>query len=334
MSGFEVLQSGPFVSVQDCGRPGMMRFGVTASGPMDRTAFHILRAALGGDATFSAIEVSLGGLTVRATGNMTVGFAGGEFSLSLNQTPLSPWSVFSMQSGDVLSIRAGTQGSWGYLGVCGQIVSPAWLGSTAAHLTTGLGGQAVRPGDGIEIQSPTQRTDLHASLPIAEFSVFDSTVRAIPGPQDQHFSRQSLDDLATKAFVISKDYDRMGMRLSGPSLRPEAALSIPSEALVRGSVQVPGHGDPIILLAEHQTTGGYPKIATIISADQDRLTQARSGQSLRFELVDTLTAVNAARLHQARVSAYIDSLPQWRGTLADRLGRLNLISGVTSGDAD
>ena len=333
MSVLKINQSGPFVSVQDSGRAGLMRFGVTRSGPIDRTAYQILQAALEGGENFSAIEVSLGGLTLTATGPLTLGFVGGDFSVSLDRVPLPAWSVFTMETGQTLTIRSGPSGSWGYLGVCGQIDSPEWLGSRATHLTTGLCGRVIKSGDVITIHNATARRDLHAALPIPDFAGFDGKIRVVLGPQDQHFSQAVIDAL-TSEFTITPDYDRMGMRLSGPSLHPEQALSIPSEALVRGSVQVPGHGDPIILLAEHQTTGGYPKIATVITADQDRLTQARSGMKLRLEIVDVNTAIKATRTHADQVDAYIQTLSDWRGSLEDRLNRLNLISGVITDSPD
>lgn len=329
MTALNIGFAGPFVSVQDAGRPGFMRFGVPQSGPMDRAAFSILQAALDTDTDFSAIEVSVGGLTLKTTGApVTAGFVGGDFLLDLGGEKLAPWSIFTLPPETTLTIRPGASGSWGYLGFCGKIDSAEWLGSHAMHLTSGLCGRSLRAGDQLQINNAQNRADLAAALPQPKFADFDGRARVVIGPQERFFDAAALSALSTDSFTITQDYDRMGMRLSGASLAPKAELTMPSEALLRGSVQVPGHGDPIILLADHQTTGGYPKIATVITADQDRITQARARDAIRFEPVTAEQATAATRYQNTCIRAYIDAIPGHRGTLSERLNRMNLISGV------
>lgn len=329
MTMLHISSAGPFVSVQDDGRPGYMRYGVPRSGPMDRIAFRILHAALETDISASAIEVSIGGLMLRTTGGpVTAGFVGGDFLLDINGERLAPWSVFTLPADSTLTIRPGATGSWGYLGFCGQIDSASWLNSHAMHLTSGLCGRPLKTGDTLNIINAHSRTDLNAALPQPDFAAYEGRARVVIGPQEKFFDAHTLDMLLSKAFTITQDYDRMGMRLSGPSLAPKAELSMPSEALLRGSVQVPGHGDPIILLADHQTTGGYPKIATVITADQDRITQARARDQIRFAAVTPDQGREATMHRNTLVRAYIDAIPDHRGTLSERLNRMNLISGV------
>lgn len=329
MTVLNVQFAGPFVSVQDQGRPGFMRFGVPRSGPMDRVAFRILQAALDTDSGASVIEVSIGGLTLKTSGApVTAGFVGGDFLLDLGGEKLAPWSVFTLPPDTTLTIRPGASGSWGYLGFCGKIDSAEWLGSHAMHLTSGLCGRPLQAGDTLELRNAKNRPELIAALPQPDFAAFEGRARVVVGPQERFFDEKALSVLKSHPFTITQDYDRMGMRLSGASLAPKAELSMPSEALLRGSVQVPGHGDPIILLADHQTTGGYPKIATVVSADQDRITQARARDQITFETVTAEQATAAARDREARVRDYIEAIPDHRGTLSERLNRMNLISGV------
>ncbi|HID48737.1 MAG TPA: biotin-dependent carboxyltransferase family protein [Chromatiales bacterium] len=332
---FQVGFAGPFVSVQDAGRPGYMRYGVPASGPMDRAAFQVLRHALDQDEGFTALEVSVGGLALTCSeGSVTAGVVGGEFTVLRDGTPQPAWSVFTLEAGQSLTIRSGPSGSWCYLGFAGQIESQSWLGSQAMHLTSGLCGRPLTAGDMLRVTDPRVRRDLHAALPTPEFFRFSGRVRAVSGPQNHLFPSDVLAAFSREPFGITQDYDRMGMRLTGPKLHPRDALSIPSEALVRGSVQVPGHGDPLVLLADHQTTGGYAKIATVITADQDRLAQARSGDQVRFDPVSVDEAIVATRKERDRLDAYIAAIPDWRGSVGDRLLRVNLISGVIAESPD
>lgn len=332
---FNVTAAGPFISVQDRGRPGYLRFGVTESGPMDRVSFDILRQALGGADDFRAIEVSMGGLSLTCrSGAVTLGVVGGEFDIRLDGTPQSPWSVFSISEGQSLTIRSGPSGSWCYLGFSGQIDSPNWLGSHAAHLPSGLCGRALQAGEPLSILNAELRGNLHGAFPVPAFARFDGRTRVVVGPQEGHFTPEALAALSAEMYQITQEYDRMGMRLSGPKLPPQDALSIPSEALVRGSVQVPGHGDPLILMADHQTTGGYPKIATVISADIDRVAQARPGDRIRFKPITVAEAVAEARRLHAGLTTYLERLPDYRGSPLDRLYRMNLISGVVAQTPD
>jgi len=332
---FRVDFAGPSISIQDRGRSGFLRFGVTESGPMDRVAFTILRHALEESESFRALEVSAGGLVLTCvSGNVTAGIVGGDFDIRIEGEARPGWAVFPLRKGQRLAIRPGPSGSWCYLGFAGEVVGPDWLGSRAAHLASGLCGQALRAGEALTVAETRLRPDLHATFPAPRFACFDGQVRVVIGPQEHCFTSKALEAFTTQSFRLTQDYDRMGMRLRGPDLTPKDALSIPSEALSRGSIQVPGHGDPLILMADHQTTGGYPKIATVVSADQDRIAQARPGDRFRFEPVSVERAISIARKAQRGISTYIEGLPDWRGSPDDRLHRVNLIDGVVAAVPD
>ena len=329
---FDIVHAGPLISVQDEGRKGFMRFGVPRSGPMDRTAYKILRSALDGEGAFPVIEVSLGGLVLKCTeGAITAGFIGGEFDLNLEGTKLPAWSVFTIETGMTLTIRPGAKGSWGYLGFCGDLQANEWLGSNSNLLNSGLCGRPFVSGDEIVVDMAKVKPELHAALPIPNFATYKGKVRAVLGPQDRYFSANTIKLLETSPYKLTPESDRMGVRLSGEKLPVEAELSMLSEALLRGTVQVAGHGDPVILLADHQTTGGYPKIATLLTPDQDRLAQARTGDTVQFTLVSSEKAIKITRKEHAELGKYLEKIPGLRGTIEEKLLRSNLISGVYGG---
>lgn len=322
-----VTFAGPLVTVQDKGRPGNMRFGVSASGPMDRLAFDAAHAALGNDPGQSAIEISLGGLILHCkSGDISIAITGGAFIVEHNGRKSGSWQVVTLRKGERLAIRAGKAGSWAYLAFAGQLQSDHWLGSQATHSTSGFGGGALQTGQALTIRNAALREDRLGEIPRPDF-VTDGPIRIVPGPQDQHFAKEALPELLGATFKLTDAYDRMGMRLEGPELPLNGALSIPSEPIIRGSVQVSGDGVPTVLLADHQTTGGYPKIATVLSCDTDRLVQLRAGQSVRFAALSAQQAVTAMRDYLAEKAVYLDQIAVPRGSLEQRLIWMNLNHG-------
>ncbi|WP_341861964.1 biotin-dependent carboxyltransferase family protein [Gymnodinialimonas sp. 57CJ19] len=322
----KVSFAGPLVSFQDAGRAGVMRFGVPASGPMDRFSFAAAHAMLG-QPTGTAIEVSLGGLVLECTeGAVTCAVAGGAFDIARTGPG---WQVLTLQEGDTLTIRGGAWGSWCYLAFAGNIVADEWLGSSATHTLSGLGGGTVRMGDSFTVRDTALRPSKEGPYDCPEIAHPQSEPRVVIGPQDHHFAPGAVRALTTTRYQMTDAFDRMGVRLNGAALPLGNALSIPSEPILRGAIQVAGDGVPVVLLADHQTTGGYPKIATVLSADTDRLAQNRAGDALRFVSVTADDAILLAReTHRARLAA-LETLAAPRASLQQRLMQANLISGVT-----
>ena len=326
-AAFTVSFAGPLVTYQDTGRRGHMRYGVSASGPMDRLAFDAAHAALGNLHGQTAIEISLGGLALTcSSGAVSFAVTGGDFVIEHRGRKHGSWTVLTAEAGDRITIRGGTSGSWAYLAFAGSVGCTEWLGSAATHAASGFGGGAVQSGQTLRVANATVREERSGAVPRPSF-VTDGPVRVVTGPQDQHFAQDALEKFLTERFAVTDAYDRMGMRLRGPELPLAGALSIPSEPIVRGSVQVSGDGVPTVLLADHQTTGGYPKIATAIASDTDRLVQFRSGQTLRFAALSGAQAIETVRGYLAQKTAYLAQIAVPRGTLGQRLMRENLNHG-------
>ncbi|UVH59807.1 biotin-dependent carboxyltransferase family protein [Variovorax paradoxus] len=323
-----VRACGPLVSYQDGGRPGMLRFGVPASGPMDRLAHAAANVALGCPAESTTIEISMGGLEVVCeSGEVTCCVSGGDFQVCHSGSSSKSWCVRTIRSGDVLSVRPGSWGSWAYLAFCGELVCDQWAGHTATHSTSGLGGGSLGPGAAILLRNACVAEEREGDLPVPAFAYSRKPVRVVLGPQTGRFEPEAMTALLNESFSVTSAYDRMGMRLSGPKLALKDALSIPSEPIVRGSIQVGGDGVASILLADHQTTGGYPKIATVLSSDLDGLSQLRPRDSLSFQAVDALEAIRLVRSEAPLRSRFLKEIARPLGSLQSRLMRANLISG-------
>ena len=325
---FSISFAGPLVTFQDIGRPGNMRYGVSASGPMDIVSFEAANAVLGNETKQTAIEISLGGLILQChEGSITLAITGGDFLIEYQGQKISSWTVLTIQKGERLSIRAGKSGSWAYLAFSGKLNVKDWLKSNSTHSTSGFGGGVLKTGQKFTLTDASNQANRIGPILKPSFSTND-LIHAVLGPQDQYFMNTAIEIFSDSIFKVSDNYDRMGMQLTGPKLELKSALSIPSEPVVKGSIQVSGDGIPTILLADHQTTGGYPKIATVISSDINRLVQFRSNQSVEFILISSNEALQKTRKFLDMKEKYLQKISISRGTLEQRLMSENLIGGI------
>jgi biotin-dependent carboxylase-like uncharacterized protein len=329
---FAVRSVGPLVTIQDRGRYGFLRYGVPESGPMDRDAFEIAHAALGYDADRAAIEVSIGGIALECVeGSVTLSVAGGGFSLTLDKMALGSWAVVNVRAGSCLTIRPGHWGSWTYVAFVGRLKVGAWLGSYSTHASSGFGGGRVATGQSLEIEDAELREERVREIDCPTWARPRTQLDVVLGPQDRYFSREKQEQFVSEAFTLTDAFDRMGVRLSGPRLEPAAALDMPSEPTAFGSIQVSGDGVPAVLLADHQTTGGYPKIATVVSDQVGGLVQHRTRSQISFRRVEPQAAIQELRARRKHLATFLESLRAEPTTLLRRLMSVNLIDGVTSG---
>ena len=325
---FSISFAGPLVTFQDIGRPGNMRYGVSASGPMDIVSFEAANAVLGNETKQTAIEISLGGLILQChEGSITLAITGGDFLIEYQGQKISSWTVLTLQKGERLSVRAGKSGSWAYLAFSGKLNVKDWLNSNSTHSTSGFGGGVLKTGQKFTLTDASNQANRIGPILKPNFNTND-LIHAVLGPQDQYFMNTAIKIFSDSIFKVSDNYDRMGMQLTGPKLELKSALSIPSEPVVKGSIQVSGDGIPTILLADHQTTGGYPKIATVISSDINRLVQLRSNQNVEFIIINSNEALQKTRKFLDMKEKYLQKISTSRGTLEQRLMSENLIGGV------
>lgn len=280
-----IRRAGPLTSIQDAGRFGMLRHGISASGPMDAGAFAQAGALAGGGR--GGVEFTMAGLEIRLEqGRCRVGFAGGDFLTRHNGRVLDWPGHVALEAGDVLAVTPGQWGNYGYLRFDADIAVEAVMGSIATSSRAGLGGlegRALRAGDIFGL------TGRHAGAAVEFVRPEPRTgpIRVVWGLHAEMFPQALRERFLATEFTVSSRLDRMGVRLedAGRVFADAAVLSLASDAIVPGDIQILGDGTPIVLMRDHQPTGGYPRIATIISADLDRFAQLRPGSPVAFEPV-------------------------------------------------
>jgi biotin-dependent carboxylase-like uncharacterized protein len=336
-AALRVLSAGPGVTLQDAGRHGYLRYGVTAAGPMDPLAYATANLAAGNAASSTAIEISLGGIELTTEAEpLAVALAGGDFAISLDARPQpSAAMVLTIEPGAVLNIRAGPSGAWCYLAVAGRLVVPQLLGSNATHTRTGFGGvdgRAIRAGDRLSVEPSRRPAPSFGAITAPWLDRPPAIIRVVLGPQDDYFSAEQIAAFLDGPWRVSIQADRMAYFLDGPRLTHAKGYNIVSDGIAMGAIQVPGDGRPIVLMADRQSTGGYPKIATVIGPDLGRLAQARPGTAFRFEAVSIDEAVAARREEAAALARDIVVEPLVRTQFSSEfLLALNLIDGVVNG---
>ncbi len=287
MSVLLVTRVGPLATVQDLGRPGHARLGVTTSGAVDRAALRLANRIVGNDPAAAGVEVLLGGLEVRSVGRTTVTVTGAPAPLTVAGRPASPCVPLDLRDGDTLCLGMPPTGMRSYLAVRGRLAVQRVFGSASTDPTSGVGPPRLEAGTRLMVTCSDREQDCDATDLAAPASpaVGDLVLRVVLGPRDDWFDSSSIARFTASAWEVTADLDRVGIRLAGPALDRSRGRELASEGVVRGSVQVPPSGQPLVFLADHPTTGGYPVIGVVVDADTDALAQVRPGGRLRFRPV-------------------------------------------------
>lgn len=306
--GLRILRAGPLCTVQGAGRWGYLRYGVTPAGPMDWISFATANAMIGNQPGAAVVEVGPAGMAFTVDGPQQLAIVAPGFRVLRAGSAVPSGVVMMIQPGMRVDILPGPWGVWGYVAVPGGVAGEPVMGSMATHLRSGLGGAALGLGDVV--------TAAGAGTEGADRCLIDAAVerdtppiRYVPGPQDGMFEEGAL---MAGSFTVSARSDRMAYRLNGPPLRAAGGHDIVSDGTPLGAIQVPGDGQPFVLMADRQPTGGYPKIGTVIRADLPRLAQMRAGQALRFQAVTVEAAVEALRAAMAGVASLPGRLREMR----------------------
>ena len=301
-----VLKPGLLTTVQDAGRPGYRAFGLPVAGAMDRLAWALANALAGNAPGAAALEMTLLGATFRFDRDAYVAVCGADMRASLGGAPVGPAAGFPVKAGDELAFGGARAGVRTYLAVRGGIDVPLVLGSRSTYVRAAVGGFEGRPlraGDVVPVGRARGAAPGARALPpeLVPSVGGEIRLRAIPGPQDDLFTTVGRALFFGSEYRVTNRNDRMGYQLEGAPVQHARGADIVSDALVPGAVQVPGSGSPIVMMADAQTTGGYPKIATVIGPDLRVLAQARVGDAVRFESVGQEEAVEALRLEAGLV---------------------------------
>ena len=307
----EVIEANGLATVQDSGRIGWRRFGVPSSGPMDVFAFHAANTLAGNSADQAALEIGLGDVTFRAQHDCVIAVAGFGYALSVYIWDFPLWGSYYVRGGWVIRLRKLEYGMWVYLAISGGIQTQLILDSASTYLRGRLGGfegRQLQAGDVLRGGSPSHSLNELAAriLPKEVLPAYDDhpAVDVIMGPQKKYF--ESVEPILSSEYSVSATSDRMGYRLDGPPLIHRKATELISEGMTFGSIQVPSSGQPIVMMADCPTTGGYPKIGTIASADLPLLAQCVPNKS-RIRFRET-TVSRAQKKYRALMSGLKDSI--------------------------
>lgn len=289
IAAFEVIEPGILTTIQDGGRFGFSQFGVPPSGALDPFSFRVANLLVYNEGNEACLETTLMGLRLKVLHESVIAVTGGDLSPSLNGEPLEMWRSHLLIEGDVITLKKVQTGCRAYLSVNGGFVVSEVMGSRSTCLSGkfgGMEGRSLRKGDVLyrpDLPPPLSR--LGRRFPEEEVPLFkkEANLRVVPGPQDAHFTGDGFRTFCSSVYVVTSQSDRMGIRLEGPKIerRIDVEESIISEGFLPGAIQVPGDGKPIIILTE-LVTGGYTKIATILSVDLTQVAQLKPGDRVRF----------------------------------------------------
>jgi len=315
VAALQVLEPGPLTSVQDLGRPGFGRYGVPPAGAADPLSLRIANLLVGNDEGEGALEITLTGLRVKALVRIVVAVTGADTRPIANGTPFKMWTAQVVAPGQVLSLRPAINGCRAYLAIGGGVAVSRIMGSKSTYLSSRFGGMEGRPlrrGDVIFCDDPESHLQAVGRVfPKALTPRYSNSwvLRVIPGPEEDHFSESTRTAFLAAAYQVSPHSDRTGIRLNGPVIQrlDQFTESIISEGVVAGAIQVPGDGQPIILLNE-TVTGGYRKIATVISVDLPFLGQMKPGDRVSFKAVSSEEAQEALTKREDVLASWMMAL--------------------------
>ncbi len=309
MIDLEILACGPSTTIQDVGRPGFSRIGLPSAGAMDQRALRLANALVGNSPEEAAVELAFAGMVARANGGaIQLALTGARADVACAGRVEQSHRTFILHEGELVRIGSMTKGVYAVLAIAGGIAVPPVLGSRSLDARAGIGGLMGRPlraGDRIPVcasVAPVEPRWSHAM-------VLDPLVpiRVVMGPQDHAFTERGLQTLLGRPFTVSHGVNRMAYRLQGPAIERKPGVELISDGTLPGSIQVPPDGCPIVLMADRQTVGGYPKIATVIGADLGKIAQRRPGEEVRF------TPVSAREAREIACQVGVEDLNVRRG---------------------
>ena len=288
--GIKFANGGFITTIQDMGRTGYQEFGVPAAGVMDTMAFRKANILVGNDENEAALEITLMGPMFTFTSDNIIAVTGGNLGAKLNGKDIPMYQAVLAKKGDTMSFMGIKSGSRAYVAFAGGLDVPVVMGSKSTHLKSNLGGfegRKLGPGDEIEFTAPktTLPNMSKRTVPADDYSKASCTLRVILGPQDDCFTEAGIKTFLSSTYTLTNEADRMGLRFEGEKIEHKNGGDIITDGISFGAVQVPSHGNPIVMMADHQTTGGYTKIACVISVDLPELAQCMPGHTVRFKKI-------------------------------------------------
>jgi biotin-dependent carboxylase-like uncharacterized protein len=287
---FHILNPGFLTTIQDFGRKGYGQYGIPVSGAMDRFSYQVANLLVGNKPGTATLEATLYGLKLEVLQATRIAITGGDMYPKLDGQPIHMWQTLDLPAGSILLFKSIRSGVRTYIAVEGGVDSTVQLDSRSTHQKALLG-KTLKKGDVLKT-FPVRGTSSSHQLPESLVPTFSkqADIRVILGPQDDRFSRKGMDTFLSETYTITSQSDRQGYRLEGEPIEHVSGADIISDAILPGSIQVPGNGQPIVMMVDAQTTGGYPKIANVIGSDIDVLAQMLPGRKVRFRNISIAEA--------------------------------------------
>ena len=292
MNSIKILKSGLFTTIQDKGRWDYQRFGMSVAGAMDHFAMRVANMLVDNDQFSAVLETTFLGPEIVFSCDEIIAITGADMSPKVNGERIQMWTSIQVEEGDKLTFGGALNGVRSYIAFSRGLDVPEIMGSKSTFVRGNLGGfEGRKLANGDEISLGERKLSLKGSYlsedktPIYKL---DNHIRVVLGPQEDHFTEEALEVFLNSTFTITSEADRMGYRLDGPKIVHKTGADIISDGIVFGSIQVPGHGSPILMMADRATTGGYTKIATVITPDLSTLAQMGPGSSITFEAISVI----------------------------------------------
>lgn len=284
-----VVDSGMLTTIQDGGRLGYQKYGISQSGVMDLYSYMISNLLLDNDKNAAVLEATLIGPTLRFECSQIIAITGADMGATLNGESIQMWETINVKTGDELKLRTANNGLRTYIAFSGGIKSDIALGSRSTYIKGSIGGiagRALKKGDVLPVIS-TKKSNIVTSFDkrLSDKYYNSNVIRFIYGPQDDYFDLDQLSVITKDEYTVTNDCDRMGIRFDGATIKSRLSSDIISDGISFGSIQIPSHGHPIVMMADRQTTGGYVKIGTVIKSDLGLLAQKKPGDKILFKAV-------------------------------------------------
>ncbi len=305
MGKIHVKQPGMLTTVQDLGRGGFGKFGMPIAGVMDDYAARTGNILLGNDENAPVLEITFMGPMLSFEDSTDFVITGGNLQPRLNNRPIDLWTICQAKPGDTLSFAGVATGCRAYISTAGGFTVKPVMGSTSTYLRGKLGGydgRALKAGDILTTGRSSHPTpSKEFVLPVEYRPDYAHSIRVILGPQDDAFTQKGIETFLSAEYTVTNEADRMGYRFDGPKIEHKNGADIISDGIALGAIQVPAHGTPIIMLADHQTTGGYTKIANVISVDIPSVAQKKPGDKIRFNRISIEEAQHLYRQREEKL---------------------------------
>lgn len=306
--GFKVELGGFQTLIQDRGRIGYGQYGVSGCGAMDEYAHRVGNILVGNDENEASLEVLMIGPTIKFNEYTQIAITGADLGASLNGKNIDIWRSYEINPGDRLSFKGAKSGVRAYISIAGGIDVPIVMGSKSTYTRGKIGGfegRALKKGDYISTFFEERDFTINKKIYDEYIPKYDTNIvlRMVKGPQFDCFSEIETNKFLDNEYKVTNEIDRMGCRLEGESIKHIKGADIISDGISYGAIQVPGHGKPIIMLADRQTSGGYTKIGNVISVDLYKLAQAKPNDSIKFELIDIYEAHRLLKEQELKIKS-------------------------------